>query len=103
MSFAIETPASPVSDTTVAVRCDCRGSKKAAEPHPERGLTIRFGHGSRSKHQASVSPRLLLQLLSGADTPAEMLAYVRRSLPNESPGSNESPGAKGVARQPPDS
>jgi len=62
--------------------CDC-GAKKAAELHPQLGLTIRFGHGSQRKHQATLSPRQLLGLLSGTDCPAAQLAYVVHLLRGE--------------------
>ena len=64
------------------LRCDC-GAKKAAELHPQFGLTIRFGHGSQRKHQATLTPRQLLGLLSGTDRPEAQLAYVVHLLGGE--------------------
>ncbi|MFQ6030571.1 MAG: hypothetical protein ACE5Q6_24125 [Dehalococcoidia bacterium] len=83
MTIAVETRSASENPPAVAVRCNCCGRKKAAELHPRRGLTIRFGHGTQNKHQACLSPRELLRLLSGAETPAGVLAYVRGLLREE--------------------
>ena len=52
---------------TIPIYCSCCGTKKAAEVHVGKDLTIVFGHGRKRKHIVVIDAAKLLRLVMGAE------------------------------------
>ena len=62
-----------------AIRCTCCGREKLGEIHTCQGIEIRDRrHGEH--HVAVLSPKDVLERLSGTFAPDAIIAYVRRVL-----------------------